>query len=158
MVASEPHTFERRRGERMSASPAVRTATPYEISFLALIGRILLAAIFIPSGFGKIAGWSQTLAGMTAKGLPYPDVLLVITIVLELAGAAMLIMGWYARFAAAALAAFVLIAGLVYHDFWAAEPAQYMNQFNHFMKNIGIVGGLLMVVALGPGSMSANRR
>ena len=84
---------------------------------------------------------------MAKTGFPLPNVVLALTILLELAGGVMLILNWQARYAAVALAAFTLAAGLIFHNFWAASPDQITNQFNHFLKNVAIVGGLLLVAA-----------
>jgi putative oxidoreductase len=75
----------------------------------------------------------------------------------ELIAGAMLIIGWHTRLAAWGPAIFTLVAALIGHQFWAADAAQFVNQLNHFLKNIAIIGGLLMVAASGPGSISAKR-
>lgn len=117
------------------------------------LGRLLLGALFVVSGAGKIMGWEGTLGLMQGKGIPaidiagYPlvQIVLAATIALEIVGGLMLITGLGAKPAAVALAAFTLAAGVLFHNFWAVDAAQYMNQFNHFMKNLAIIGGLLVV-------------
>jgi len=93
---------------------------------------------------------------MAAKGIPLPEVLLVVTIVLVVGGGLMILTGWYVRWAAAALFTWMIPVTLLYHDFWAAEPVQVFNQTTHFMKNIAIMGGLLILATFGPGSMSVD--
>lgn len=118
---------------------------------LAFIARTLLAAIFIISGVRKIMAFPIVSGMMAAKGFPMPDVFLVLTIILELVGGLMLIANWNARYAALALAAFTLAAGAIFHGFWhvwSAAPPVFANEFNHFLKNVSIVGGLLLVAAL----------
>ena len=122
----------------------------------ALVGRILLAVIFITSGFGKITGYDNTAAYMATK-LPMVGVLLPLTILTELGGGILLAIGWKARWAALALAGFTLLAALIFHNFWAVEAAQKMMQQINFMKNVAIAGGLLMVFAFGPGRYSVDK-
>lgn len=124
----------------------------------ALIGRVLLGLIFILSGFNKIGGFAGTAGYMASQGMPFASVLAVGAIVVELGGGLMLLAGWKARWAAAALFLFVIPATLIFHAFWAADPAQAQNQFIHFMKNVSIMGGMLMVVAMGPGAFSVDER
>lgn len=124
---------------------------------LALAGRILLAVIFVISGYGKIGGFAGTAAYMASKGLPMASVLLVPTILIELGGSLMLIVGYRARLAAIALFLFLIPVTLVFHNFWAAAPADVQMQSINFMKNLGIMGGMLMVAAFGPGRLSLDR-
>ena len=136
----------------MNASPPLQ---PYVI----LLGRTLLGLIFAISGLLKIAGFSGVAGYMGSKGgLPFPEVLLVLTIIVEVGGGFALILGWQARLAALALFFFVIAASLVFHQFWGADAAAYQNQFNHFMKNLSIMGGMLYVFAFGPGPLSIDER
>jgi putative oxidoreductase len=123
----------------------------------ALIGRILLAVIFIMSGFGKITGYDNTAAMMASKGLPMVGVLLPLTILTELGGGILLAIGYKARWAALALAGFTILAALIFHNFWAVEAAQKMGQQINFMKNVAITGGLLVVFAFGAGRYSLDK-
>lgn len=118
------------------------------------LGRLLIGALFIISGARKVMGWQGTLGAIQSIGLPsmdvagYPlvDIVLAAVIALEIGGGLMLVTGIGARPAALALAAFTLAAGVLFHNFWTiADAAQYTNQFNHFMKNVAIIGGLLVV-------------
>jgi putative oxidoreductase len=122
-----------------------------------LIGRILLAAIFILSGYRKIGGFDGTAAYMAAAGLPFAKVLLVPTIAIELGGGLMLAVGWKARWAALALFLFMIPATLIFHAFWGLPPEQAMMQAVHFQKNLAIMGGLLYVAFCGPGRLSVDR-
>ena len=123
----------------------------------ALVGRILLAIIFITSGFGKITGYDGTAAYMATK-LPMVGVLLPLTILTELGGGLALAVGFKARWAGLALAAFTLLAGFLFHDYWNADAAHRMGQQINFMKNISIGGGMLMVFAFGPGAWSVDKK
>jgi putative oxidoreductase len=124
----------------------------------ALVGRVLLALLFIISGFGKIGGFEGITGAIASKGLPVPQVLAALTVLIELGGGLMLAIGWKARWAALAIAGFTLLASVLYHPFWAVPPEQYMNQFTAFWKNISIVGGMLLVFAFGAGRYSVDRR
>lgn len=121
-----------------------------------LIGRILLALIFVVSGFGKFAGLAGTTAYIASKGLPLPQVLAIAAAVVELGGGILLIVGWKARWAALVLFVFTAFAALLFHNFWAVPPEQAQNQMIHFMKNLAIMGGLLYVVAYGGGPLSCE--
>lgn len=124
----------------------------------ALVGRVLLGLIFVVSGFNKIGGFAGTAGYMASQGMPFASALLVGAIAVELGGGLMLLAGWKARWAAAAIALFIVPATLVFHAFWTGDPAQAQNQFIHFMKNVSIIGGMLMVVAMGPGALSVDGR
>lgn len=140
----------------MPITTSTRTTVNYDGA--ALAGRLLLSAIFIISGVGKIAGFEGTAGAVASKGLPIPQVLAVLTIVVEVVGGIMLAVGFRARLAALALAVFTLLAAFFFHDFWAVAEAQRRAQFNSFWKNVAITGGMLMVLAFGPGRYSLDRR
>jgi putative oxidoreductase len=124
----------------------------------ALVGRILLAALFLLAGFAKLTGFAGTVGYIASKGLPMPAVLAALTMVVELGAGAALLLGYQTRWAALALAGFTLIASFIFHNFWDAPADQQMVQNLMFMKNIAITGGLLMVVALGAGAWSLDAR
>lgn len=125
-------------------------------NMLSLVGRVLLAVLFIPAGFAKIAGFAGTAGYIASKGLPVPEVLTALTIAIELGLGILLLVGWQARWAALGLALFTLIITPLFHNFWAMPPDQQMMQQQAFFKNLAIVGGLLMVVAFGPGGFSLH--
>ena len=113
-----------------------------------LIGRILLAQLFVVAGIRKIMYFGPTNAYFGKLGLPMPEVTTAIVIAIEFIGGAMLLTGKRMNMAACVLAAFTLAATYLGHAFWTAEPAQFANQLNHFLKNLAIVGGLLLLVPL----------
>jgi putative oxidoreductase len=123
-----------------------------------LAGRILMALIFLKSGFAKITGFAGTAGFMASKGMPFAEVLLAGALVFELAGAIMLILGWRVHWGALLLIVFMIPATLMFHNFWAVDAAQYQNQLNHFLKNVAMVGGLLYVMAFGAGPLSMDSR
>jgi len=121
-----------------------------------LAGRILIALIFVLSGFGKITGFEGTVGYIASKGLPLPQLAAIGSIIVQLGGGILLIIGWKARWAAAAMLVFTALAALFFHNFWAVPPDQAQNQMIHFMKNISMIGGLLFVVVHGSGPLSVD--
>lgn len=114
-----------------------------------LAGRVLISILFLVSGFGKIAGYAGTLGYMAAKGVP--GALLPLVIALEIGGGLAIVMGYRTRLVAAALAAFTIVAGVVFH----AGQADLMQQLM-FQKNLAIAGGFLFLVARGAGAWSLD--
>lgn len=123
-----------------------------------LLGRILVAAIFLWSGIGKIGGFAGTAGYMTAKGLPLAEVLLVITIVVEIGAALMLVFGWRARLGALALLLWMVPVTIVFHAFWAVPTEQVQMQMIQFFKNLGLMGAMLLIIGFGSGPYSIDRR
>jgi putative oxidoreductase len=130
---------------------------PNTVNAAALVGRILLALIFITSGFEKLMGFSGTVGYIASKGLPLPQVGAALAVLVELGGGLMLAIGFKARWAALAIAIFSLAAGFLFHDFWNADAASKMMQSINFWKNVSIAGGMLMVFAFGPGRYSVDK-
>ena len=134
-------------------------AMPFSLqNTTALVGRILLGLLFVMSGFEKITGFQGTVDYISAGGLPMAKVVAVLTILIELGGGLMIIFGFYARWAAYALAAFSLLAALVFHGYWAVPEAEKYGQYLNFWKNVTIAGGMLVLAAFGPGSISLDAR
>jgi len=123
----------------------------------ALLGRMLLVILFFISGFGKIPGYEGTAAYIASKGLPMPQVLAAISIVIELGGAIAIAIGWKTRFAAAVLALFMIVITPAFHKFWGIPPDEAAMQQIHFMKNVSILGGFLLLFAFGPGRYSLDQ-
>lgn len=124
----------------------------------ALAARILLALIFIMSGFGKITGFSGTAAAIASKGLPLPEVLTVITIAIEFLGGLLLVAGWKARWAAAVIFLFIIPTTILFHNPSGLPADQAQMQTIQLLKNLAIMGGMLMVFAFGPGGWSIDGR
>ena len=125
--------------------------------FAALIARILLAVIFVISGYGKIGGFDGIAAAIASKGVPLPQVAAAITILVELGGGILLVLGWKTRWVALIFFLWLIPTTVLFHDFWASPPDQYEAQHINFMKNLAIMGGMLMVYAFGPGRLSIDR-
>jgi len=124
----------------------------------ALAGRVLLALIFVISGFMKIPGYAGTAGYMASKGVPLVGVLLPLTIALELGGGILLMLGWKARWVALAFFLWLIPTTLIFHQFWGIDPQQAEMQMINFLKNVSIMGGMLMVFAFGPGAYSLDKK
>lgn len=122
-----------------------------------LAGRILMAVIFVAAGIGKVTAFQGTVGYIASQGIPVPSLVAIATISLEIGGGLMLILGFKARWAAAALALFTVLAGVIFHNFWAASPDQFQNQLIHFQKNLAIAGGLLYLALHGSGRYSLDK-
>lgn len=120
-----------------------------------LAGRVGLGLLFVVSGFGKITGFAGTAGYMASKGMPMAEALLVGAIAIELVGGLMLLAGFKARWAALAIAAFLVPTTLIFHSPVGPEAQAQMTQF---LKNLSILGGMLYVAAFGPGAWSVDRR
>ena len=131
--------------------------SPNALRFFAPLGRLLLSLIFVASAAGKLSDWQSPAKMMAEKGVPAVDALLSIAIALEIFGGVMVLLGFHARVGALALLMFLVPVTLIMHNFWTIEevPAR-MEQMINFMKNVSISGGLLMVLALGPGPLSID--
>jgi putative oxidoreductase len=124
--------------------------------FAVPVGRLLLALIFIISGYNKIMGWPGVVGAVEAKGLPIPMLFGAGAILLELGGGLLVAIGYKARIGAAALILFTIMTMIFFHNFWAFEGADYQVQMINFMKNLAITGGLFLVLAYGAGPMSVD--
>ncbi|HEY2523602.1 MAG TPA: DoxX family protein [Candidatus Binataceae bacterium] len=117
----------------------------------ALLGRIMLAYIFVSAALGKIGAPAATMKFMESGGLPHSLVpeLFVLSIVVELLGGLMLIAGWHADLAALVMFLWMIPVTIIFHV--------STGQTTQWEKNVAIMGGLLMVAALGPGGLSLGR-
>ena len=127
-------------------------------SQMLLLGRVLLGALFLVVGIRKIMFFAGSVGYFTKLGFPAPEVMTVISILIELGGGALLVLGWQARRVSWLFIVFVAIATAMAHRFWEVDAAQYGNQLNHFLKNAAIIGGLLYVAVLGAGRLSLDGR
>ena len=125
---------------------------------LALAGRLLLALLFLPAGFSKIAGFAGTVGYIASKGMPLPELGAVLAIVVEVGAGLALLGGFGTRWAALVLAGFTLVATFIFHNFWGVPADQVMVQQLMFFKNMAVVGGLLTVAAWGAGAWSVDAK
>jgi putative oxidoreductase len=124
---------------------------------VSLAARILLALLFVLSGYGKITGYDGTAGYMASAGVPFVGLLLPLTILVELGGGLLLIAGFKTRWVALGIALFLVPVTIIFHGH-AADPSQAQMQFIMFMKNVSIIGGMLSLVAFGAGGWSIDGR
>lgn len=125
---------------------------------LSLAGRVLLALLFIPAGYGKLTGFVGTVAYINSVHMPMPQASAAIALTVEIVGGLAVLLGFGTRTAALVLAFFTLVASFFFHNYWAQPEAQAMVQQLLFFKNIAVVGGLLVLAAFGPGGWSVDQR
>lgn len=125
-------------------NPAVAHWTP-------LVARVLLSAVFLAAGFQKVTGFAGTVSYIASVGLPMPEVLAVLAIIIELGGGVMLLIGFMGRLAAKGLFFFTLLTTIFFHNNIADQI-----QVALAMKNLAIMGGLLMIFTHGTGPVSAG--
>lgn len=134
----------------------IRSAAGVNDAMLA-IGRVLIAIIFVSSGIEKFMDLGATASAIGSKSLPYANVLAAVTATVETGGGLLIILGWRTRLGALALAIFCALAAYYFHDFWnQPDGPQHINNMVHFMKNVSIIGGLLMLCAVGAGRYSID--
>ena len=125
---------------------------------VALIARLLLAAMFLMTGIRQAIDFGDTVSLIAAHELPLPALAAAIGIAVDLTGGLLVLVGWKARWAALLVAFFTLVTGLLFHQYWTdADAAVRLDDFFNFWKNITIAGGFLMVFAFGPGRYSVDR-
>jgi putative oxidoreductase len=124
--------------------------------FLLLVGRIVLGWLFFISAWGKFMNLPGFLAYVTALKMPYPGFWQLVVPPVEMLIGATLILGLATRYAALASFVFVFIATAVAHRYWEYPAAQQANQYNHFLKNLAIMGGALFLFVTGGGRYAVD--
>lgn len=122
------------------------------------IGRVLLSTIFILSGLHKIFSWGQTSEQMANEGMVLVPLFLLGAILFETLGGLSVLLGCWIRVGATMLILFLIPTTLIFHDFWTYEGQEQQMQMAHFMKNLAIMGGLVLVLAFGAGPISLDNR
>ena len=125
---------------------------------LDLLGRVLIALLFLPAGIGKISGFAGAVAYASSAGMPMPQVAVAIGLVIEIVGGLAILLGWQIRWAALILGFFTLVASFFFHNFWGVPAEAAGMQQLLFWKNIAVVGGLLGYAAHGAGGWSMDAR
>jgi putative oxidoreductase len=125
---------------------------------LALIGRVLIALLFIPAGFGKIGSFAGTVGYIGSVGLPLPQVGAVIAIIVELGFGILLLTGFKTRLAAWVLAVFSVVAAVLFHNYWSMPADKVMVNQIMFFKDLALAGGLFAFAVLGAGRFSIDRK
>ena len=125
---------------------------------LPLLARILIGALFVTAGVRKAMVIAATAGYFAKLGFPAAEAMAWLAVLIEIGGGLLLIIGWQTRWVAWLLVLFTVVATGMAHRFWEFDAAQYNAQLNNFLKNIAIIGGLLMFATYGPGSASVDKR
>jgi putative oxidoreductase len=125
---------------------------------LPLLSRILIGALFVTAGIRKAMAIAATAGYFAKLGFPAAEAMAWVAVIIEVGGGLALILGWQTRWIAWLLTIFVVIATGMAHRFWEFDAGQYNAQLNNFLKNVAIIGGLLMFATYGPGSASVDKR
>jgi putative oxidoreductase len=125
-------------------------------SFTPLAGRILMSVMFLISGFFKIGAYSQTVAYSASKGLPMASVAIACAAVLELAGGLAILVGFQTKIAAWLLFLYLIPVTFLFHNFWAMQGAEQQQNMINFLKNVSIMGGLVILATYGAGPYSVD--
>jgi putative oxidoreductase len=130
----------------------MNAATTKQQDLLALVGRNLLATLFILAGINKLTAMEGTVAYIASVGMPLPEVVYFGTVALEIVAGLMLAAGFKARYAAGALGVFTLLTAFIFHNDFAQQTEMTL-----FLKNLAIAGGMFVVAAFGPGRLSLDK-
>ena len=139
-----------------SRSSGVTTTSSRDV--VALVARVLIAALFIPAGIAKLKNFAGTVGYIASAGLPLPQVAAAVAIAVELGLGLLLLAGFKTRWVALALAVFTLAASFGFHHYWSMPADKVMVNQLMFFKNLAIVGGLLAFWSFGPGRLSVDER
>jgi putative oxidoreductase len=120
--------------------------------------RLLMVALFLPAGIGKLTGFAGTVGYISSVGLPFPALAAAVAAIVEIVGSLALLAGFGTRIAALVLAAFTLVASFFFHAYWGVPADQAFMQQLLFFENIAVVGGLLAIAAHGAGAWSLDAR
>ena len=135
------------------STPLARNPAGTALAVVPAVGRILMSAIFLVSGIGKLAAPAATLAKIEAVGLPLPPVAYAAATLVEVVGGLLLIAGYRTRLVALVLAVFSVATAVTFHAAFGDQ-----NQMVHFLKNLAMAGGLLQVAVFGAGPLSLDAR
>ena len=125
-------------------------------TFSLVAGRALLALVFLASAVGKFLAWDSVVGFMAMCNVPWPGAFLAGAVALELGGSLSLLLGWKARTGAKALIAVLIPATLMFHSFWTVGSQDMREQLLQFLKNLSILGGLLLITVHGSGPWSLD--
>jgi putative oxidoreductase len=161
-MTSAPHQSSHDPSDRQSmrtAQPLIdRVAAEWRDTML-LLGRIMIGGIFVQSGFNKLMGLDAFAAGLARQGIPAAaaSMLAPIGATTEFVGGLAIVFGLMTRYAAVLMIAFVIVATLISHRFWALEGAERRTQTVQFAKNVAIIGGFFFLFTTGGGRYSLDR-
>lgn len=141
-----------------SLTPRVDEFATKNADPLILIGRILLAWIFVGSAYGAMTNFSGSVGYFRSLHVPAPELFTTMTVALEVLMSAGLILGIGTRYCAVLVFLFVLVATAIAHRYWEYPAGQQIGQYNNFLKNISIMGGAMLIFVTGGGRFSLDRK
>lgn len=132
-------------------------AVPARSDALLLLGRVLLGSIFVLSGYGKLMGLAAFAASLEKNGVPYASTLAPVGACVEFFGGLAIVLGIEVGYVALLMVAFVVVATLISHRFWELAGAARQGQLTHFLKNVAIAGGFVLLHVAGGGRYAVER-
>src|SRR5689334_16861708 len=133
-------------------------STSSSTSIVPLLGRLLTSLIFVASGLMKVASFSMMAGFAASKGMPMPSLMIAGAAAVEILGGLAILAGFQTKIAAWILFLFLIPTTAMFHNFWAMQGADRMDNQGHFMKNLAIMGGLLFIATFGAGGYSVDSR
>ncbi|MBI9023844.1 DoxX family protein [Enterobacter hormaechei] len=127
-------------------------------SFLLLIARIAIVALFIIFGYPKLTGFSGTVQYMTSLGAPMPMLAAIVAVVMEVPAAILIVLGFFTRPLAVIFVFYTLGTALIGHHYWDMTGDAVLPNMINFYKNVSIAGGFILLAITGPGAISLDRR
>jgi putative oxidoreductase len=124
------------------------------LSAVIMFSRVLLSLPFLYSGIDKCLHWTTAQREVAASGLPWPTLLHLVTVALQLGAGFSLLVGIEARLGALLLCLFLVPVTVMYHPFWKHSGADLVAEADHFLLNFALIGGLSMVIAFGGGRIT----
>ena len=125
-------------------------------SITPLIGRILISVLLLTSGSFKVTAYSAMVGYAAAKGVPLAGIGVAVAAALELMGGIAILVGFQAKIVSWILFLYLIPTTFYFHNFWDVPAAEQQNTMIHFLKNLGIMGGLLLLAANGAGGYSVD--
>jgi len=116
-------------------------------SFLLLLGRLLIGGTFLYAAYGNVRNFEKVIGFLTNRGVPQPRLVLIAGTTVHIVSSLSMLLGLWTAWGAAGLIVFIVLATLIYHNFWAFEGQDRMNKRNAFSSNVIITGGLLVLLA-----------
>ncbi|ENL7651504.1 DoxX family protein [Enterobacter hormaechei] len=127
-------------------------------SFLLLIARIAIVALFIIFGYPKLTGFSGTVQYMTSLGAPMPMLAAIVAVVMEVPAAILIVLGFFTRPLAVIFVFYTLGTAVIGHHYWDMTGDAVLPNMINFYKNVSIAGGFILLAITGPGAISLDRR
>jgi len=115
------------------------------------VARLCLASLFLFSGGEKLTSLSGAIQWAASSGVPLAHLAMPLAAVFEVATGLMLVTGWRAREAAAALAVWIIVLGPLFHQFWNVSPELWQESVDNFFHHLVMFGGMLYLAVFGPG-------